>query len=403
MTRKKAIILGAVAVGVIVIVLANLKLSYEEAVRVEIAKVEKGRIVEKVSGPGVVFAEASVEISSSVMGRITELAVKEGQSVRKGDVLLRIDDSQYRARLNQAEAGHQGSLARVELAGARLEDAEREMQRVVALSEAGLVSERELQASKTAYAVAKADLDAARNGGEEARAGSVAAEDDLSKTMIPAPISGTVTSLNVEQGEIAITGTMNNPGTVLMTISNLDTMEVRADIDETDVAKIHPGQAVEISVDAFADTLLAGAVSVVGSSSSSAKSYSASSDQRATFEVRIRITDYVPGLRPGMATTVDIVTAARDSAVHVPMQALVARDAGKAEAKKETEGVFTVEKSRSKFVPLRTGISDDKNIEILGQLSPGQDVVVGPFKVLRDLEDSTKVKVTQAKAAKAKE
>jgi HlyD family secretion protein len=403
MTWKKAIILGAVAVGVIVIVLANLKLSYEEAARVEIGKVEKGRIVEKVSGPGVVFAEASVEISSSVMGRVTELAVKEGQSIRKGDVLLRIDDSQYRARLNQAEAAHQGSLARIELARARLEDAEREMQRVISLSEASLVSERELQTSKTAYAVAKADLDAAWNAGEEARSGLVAAEDDLSKTMIPAPISGTVTSLNVEQGEIAITGTMNNPGTVLMTISNLDTMEVRADIDETDVAKVRPGQAVEISVDAFADTLLAGAVSVVGSSSSSARSYSASSDQRATFEVRIRITDYVPGLRPGMATTVDIVTAATDSAVFVPMQALVARAAGKAGAKKETEGVFTVEKSRSKFVPLRTGISDDKNIEILGNLSPGQDVIVGPFKVLRDIEDSTKVKVAQAKAAKAKE
>lgn len=403
MTRKKAIIIAAVAVGVGAIVVANLRLSYEEAVRVEVAKVEKGRIVEKVSGPGVIFAEASVEISSSVMGRITDLAVKEGQSVRKGDVLLRIDDSQYRARLNQADAGHRGALARIELARARLEDAEQEMRRVTTLSEASLVSERELQSSRTAYAVAKADLDAARNGGDEARAGFVAADDDLAKTIIPAPISGTVTSLNVEQGEIAITGTMNNPGTVLMTISNLDTMEVRADIDETDVAKVHSGQTVEISVDAFADTLLAGTVSVVGSSASSAGSYSAASDQRATFEVRIRITDYVPGLRPGMATTVDIVTAARDSAVSVPMQALVARDIGKAEVKKETEGLFTIEKSRSKFVPLRTGISDDKNIEILGNLGPGADVIIGPFKALRDLEDSTKVKVTQAKAAKARE
>jgi HlyD family secretion protein len=243
MTRKKAIIVGAVAVGVAAIVLANLKLSYEESVRVEVAKVEKGPIVEKVSGPGVIYAEASVEISSSVMGRITELAVREGQGVRRGDVLLRIDDSQYRARLTQAEAAHRGALARIELAGARLEDAGQEAARVVALSKTGLVSDRELQASKTALAVAKADLDAAREAGGEARAGFLVAKDDHDKTIIPAPIAGTVTSLNVEQGEIAITGTMNNPGTVLMTISNLDTMEVRADIDETDVAKVRPARA----------------------------------------------------------------------------------------------------------------------------------------------------------------
>ncbi|HVP58079.1 MAG TPA: efflux RND transporter periplasmic adaptor subunit [bacterium] len=402
MTRKKAIILAAIAVGVVAIVLANLKLTYEEAVRVEVAKVEKGPITEKVSGPGVVYAEASVSISSSVMGRITDLAVKEGQNVHKGEVLLKIDDSQYKAHLNQAEAAHKGALARMDLAKARLDDAEKELARVSALSQASLVSDRDSQSSKTAYAVAKADFDATRNASEEAKAGLVAAGDELDKTTIVAPISGTVTSLNVEQGEIAITGTMNNPGTVLMVISSLDTMEVRADIDETDVAKVRPGQRVEISVDAFADTLLAGVVSVVGSSSSSTKSYSTSSDQRATFEVRIRITDPVPGLRPGMATTVDIVTASKDSATYVPMQALVARDLGKAEPKKETEGVFTVEKSRSKFVPVRTGVSDDKNIEILGSLGQGSEVIVGPFKVLRDLADSTKVKVTQAKASKAK-
>jgi HlyD family secretion protein len=403
MTRKKAIILGAAAVGVAAIVIANLRVSYEEAVRVEVGKVEKAKLVEKVSGPGVVYAEASVEISSSVMGRITDLAVKEGQSVPKGNILLRIDDSQYKARLDQARAAHEGSLARIDLAKARLDDAEREMQRATSLAEASLVSNRELEAAKTAYVVAKADLEAARKAGDEGKAGLVTAEDDLDKTMIRAPISGTVTSLNVEQGEIAITGTMNNPGTVLMTISNLDTMEVRADIDETDVAKVRPGQPVEISVDAFADTLLGGVVSVVGSSSSSAKSYATSTDQRATFEVRIRIADGVPGLRPGMATTVDIVTASRDSAVCIPMQALVAREVGKAEAKKETEGVFTVEKSRSRFVPLRTGISDDKNIEILGDLAPGTEVIIGPFKTLRDLQDSTKVKVTKTKPVKARE
>lgn len=392
MNRKRALIIAAIAVGLGAVVIANLKTSYESPVKVDVEPVKAGRIVEKVSGPGVIYAESSVKVSSSIMGRIIRLAVKEGQDVTTGDVLLRIDPSQYEARLKQAEAAYKASLARIDLARARLEDARSETNRVDALSQSGLVSERDVGTSRTNLAVADADLDAAIEASGEAKAAVMAAQDDLDKTVILAPISGTVTSLNVEEGEIVITGTMNNPGTVVMTISNLDTMEVRADIDETDVAKVRPGQMAEISVDAFADTTLAGVVSVVGSSSSSAQAYAASSDQRATFEVRIRVTDHLSGLRPGMATTVDVVTAAKDSVPYVPIQALVSRELGEGEAKKESDGLFMVAAGRSKFVPISTGISDDKNIEILGAVSTGSDVIVGPFKVLRDLEDSTKVK-----------
>ena len=382
---------------VAVIVIANLRLSYRGAVEVEVAEVETGPVIEKVSGPGVIYAESQVKISSSVMGRVTRLAVKEGAVVEAGDLLLEIDASQFRAGVNQAEAGYRAALARAELARANLEEVRSEAGRVNALAGSGLVSEREVEAATTALAVSEAEVRASDETVGEAKAAVVAARDYLDKTTIAAPISGTVTSLNVEQGEIVITGTMNNPGTVVMTISNLDTMEVRADIDETDVAKVRPGQAVEINVDAFADTTLSGTVSVVGSSSSSARSFSASSDERAIFEVRIRILDNLPGLRPGMATTVDIVTAERDSVPLIPIQALVARETGEGEAKAETEGVFTVEQSRARFVPLHTGISDARNIEVLGGLTSSDKVVVGPFKVLRDLEDSTRVKATEAK------
>jgi HlyD family secretion protein len=396
-TRRKAIVIAAVAVGVAAIVIANLRLSYQGAVGVEVAKVKTGPVVEKVSGPGVIYAESQVKISSSVMGRVTRLAVKEGSSVRAGDLLLEIDASQYRAGVNQAEASCRAAVARAELARANLEEARSEATRVQALAGSGLVSGRDVESATTSLAVAEAELRASEEAVGEGRATLAAAKDYLDKTIITAPISGTVTSLNVEQGEIVITGTMNNAGTVVMTISNLDTMEVRADIDETDVAKVCPGQEVEINVDAFADTTLSGVVSVVGSSSSSARSFSASSDERAIFEVRIRIINDLPGLRPGMATTVDITTAERDSVPYIPIQALVSREAGRGDAKAETEGVFTVEQSRARFAPLRTGISDAKNIEVLGGLEGGDDVVVGPFKVLRDLEDSTRVKATEAK------
>ena len=392
MSKKRILIIGAIAVGLAAVVIANLRTSYEGAIKVDVEPIKNGRIVEKVSGPGVIYAESSVKVSSSIMGRITHLAVQEGADVKEGDVLLQIDPSQYEARVKQAEAAYKASLARIDLARARLDDARGESNRVDALSESGLVSERDVSTSRTNFTVAGADLQAAIEASGEAKAGLLAAQDDLDKTVILAPISGTVTTLNAEEGEIVITGTMNNPGTVVMTISNLDTMEVRADIDETDVAKVRPGQDVEISVDAFADTTLAGLVSVVGSSSSSAQAYSVSSDQRATFEVRMRIIDHLPGLRPGMATTVDVVTAVKDSVPYVPIQALVSREVGEGEAAKESEGLFLVADGRSKFMPISTGISDDKNIEILDAIAPGSDVIVGPFKVLRDLEDSTKVK-----------
>ena len=261
-----------VAVAITVVVIVNVKLSYEPSTEVEVETVGKGGIIEKVSGPGVVHAESSVKISSSVMGRITRLAVKEGDPVEKGSVLLTIEASQYRARLDQAQAAHRAALARLELALAESLDARAESDRTRRLAKNDLVSGRELEVAGTALAVARAGVDAAAEATREASASLEAARDDLEKTVITAPISGTVTSLNVEEGEIAITGTMNNPGTVLMTISDLDTMEVRAEIDETDVARVQPDQEVEVSVDAFPDTVLAGTVSVIGSSSSAARS-----------------------------------------------------------------------------------------------------------------------------------
>jgi HlyD family secretion protein len=264
------------------------------------------------------------------------------------------------------------------------------MDRIARLYERDLVPEEERDRAENT-------LMRARESVRRAEATLSAYRDDLEKTVISSPIAGTVTGLNVEEGEIVITGTMNNAGTVLMTISGLDTMEVRAEIDETDVARVNTGQEVEISVDAFPDTILAGVVSVVGSSTSFTSGYGTSTGERATFDIRIRILDYLPGLRPGMTTTVDIITAEADSVSNVPLQALVLRDWGDGEDKKETEGIFTIIEGRARFRPVRTGISDDKNIEIHEDLGEEVQVVTGPFRVLRDLEDSVKVKITKTK------
>ena len=382
MTKKKLLILLAIVVVVAVIVIVNIKSSYESSVGVEVTPVKPADLVERVSGPGVIYAEASVKVSSSVMGRISALRVKDGSRVAAGDVLVEIEAAQYEARHSQARADYRIALS-------RRDEAQKDMDEKKRLFERDLLSTRDLDRAETALAQAEESV-------RRAEATLRAYQDDLEKTVISSPIAGTVTGLNVEEGEIVITGTMNNAGTVLMTISGLDTMEVRAEIDETDVARVNTGQEVEISVDAFPDTVLAGVVSVVGSSTSFTSGY-VSTGERATFDIRIRILDYLPGLRPGMTTTVDIITARADSVSNVPLQALVLRDWGGEDDQEETEGIFTVIEGRARFKPVRTGISDDKNIEIYGDLDEDVQVVTGPFRVLRDLEDSVKVKITKTK------
>ncbi len=397
MTKKKLLIFLAIAVVVAVIVIVNIKMSYEPSVGVEVTPVKPADLVERVSGPGVIYAEASVKVSSSVMGRISALRVKDGARVDAGDVLLEIEAAQYEARLNQAQADHEAALAGLEQSQAGLKEARTELERSERLDKDNLVSTRELDQSKYNLLVAESGVRAAKAVVRRAAATLSAYRDDLDKTVISSPIAGTVTGLNVEEGEIVITGTMNNAGTVLMTISGLDTMEVRAEIDETDVARVATGQEVEINVDAFPDTVLSGVVSVVGSSTSFTSGYGVSSRERATFDIRIRILDDLPGLRPGMTTTVDIITAEAESVFNVPLQALVLREWGKEDDKEETEGIFTVDDGRARFRPISAGISDDKNIEIYEDLGEDVQVVTGPFKILRDLEDSVKVKITKTK------
>ena len=257
-------------------------------------------------------------------------------------------------------------------------------------------------------------LDPAKNRGTIFQAGLGAVSDQLEKTMFYSPMDGVVTRLNVEEGENVVTGTMNAPGTVIMTISDLASMEVEVEIDETDIVDVEIGQQAEIEVEALTDTLLPGVVTEVGNSGIT--SMAGTQEEVTNFLVTVLVSDTHVALRPGMSATVEIVTAEHVDALNVPIQAIVSRTQSELEERagdeekdekdkpkkkrseredeEEMEGVFVVdENDQAQFVPVITGIADELSIEVTGELEEGQKLVSGPYKVLRKLKVGEDLKV----------
>jgi HlyD family secretion protein len=405
------LIIGAGLVLVIFIIIAVAS-NQEKLIPVTVEQPQKGKIISIVTANGKVEAETDVNISADVMGRITNLPVVEGQHVKRGDLLVEIDRTQKEADVAQMRAA---------LASARvnLEQAELNFGRQEPLHERGGISDAE-------YDLAKTELDRARAAVAQAEANLARAEDQLAKCTIRAPISGTITTLNSEEGENVIIGTMNNLGTVIMVISDLSKIVVKADVDETDIARLALAQDVKISLDAFPDTTFVGKVTDIGNA---AKLTGVAQEQVTNFEVTILITDKVPNIKPGMNATVDITTDIRNDVVKIPIQAVVMREdtalnkkedekkvgsmtteanaeesvetleeenSGEA-GEKEIEGVFVVKDNTAEFVPVTTGISDQQYIEIKSGLNPDQKVITGSYKTLRTLRDGDKVKPSEKK------
>jgi len=397
--RRNALILIGLAAIVVVALLVGQGIERKDTTDVTVDRVERATIVSKVSGPGRVRAETTVQISSSLMGRIVDLRVDEGDVVSEGDLLLRLDDVYYSSQVEQARAGVERTRAELTKAKRELQDAEEQFAKE-------LISEKE----HSDFVAVEASY---RQALEEARALLRAAEDQLDKTVFYSPIDGVITSLAVEEGENVVTGTMNQPGTVIMTISDLSNMEVEAEIDETDIVDVAVGQGAEVDVEALADTLLAGEVTEVGNSGIASM---AGTEQEVTnFLVTVLLDDVHPGLKPGMTATVDVVTATRENALNVPIQSVVSRapselekeDEGDSEEKPrssrsqkdeedEIEGVFVVsEEDQAQFVPVTTGVADELSIEVEGDLKEGQRVVSGPYRVLRTLKNGQDLKVEE--------
>jgi HlyD family secretion protein len=407
--RNKIIIGAAVLVLIVVIVLLNLSRSGEKVYKVEADKVKKGDIVSVVTGSGKVQAKKDVKISATVPGVIISLPVKDGDMVKKGQLLVQIDPSEYKSTVAQA-------TAQLNSAKANLEQAKLLHERQQKLFEKSLTSKEQYDASLTQYDVTKAQYD-------QSQASLRQAEDLLAKTTITAPMGGKITELLKKEGEM-VTGATYNP-TEIMTISDLSAFEVEVEVDETDIAETKLGQEAKIKIDAFPDTTFKGEVSEIGNTAK-ITGYS-TQDQVVNFLVKVLLLDEVSGIKPGMSASVDITTASHKDVLNIPIAAVVLREEkkdtlntklkeGKAEAlassekedkdkkkKKELEGVFLVEKGRAKFVPIKSDIADQQNIEIVSGLKEKDQIITGSYKILRTLKDGDKIKIEKKVSIEKKE
>ncbi|MDI6738803.1 MAG: efflux RND transporter periplasmic adaptor subunit [Candidatus Edwardsbacteria bacterium] len=406
--KKSWLIAGGIAVALAALIIGNVARG-SKRLSVQVAKVKKGQIVSTVSAPGNVKAETEVKLSAYVMGKITRLPVKEGDQVRKGQVLVQIDPANYAAQAKQVKAS-------LELSQASLSQSELVYKRNKELHDKGLLSQESFEQVSTDYRLNQARLTQAEAALDQAR-------DNLDKTTIVSPINGTVVALNVEVGEVVVTGTMNNAGSVIMTVADMAQMEVEAQVDESDVRDIKVGQPAEVTVDAIPNRTFKGEVSEVGNAAIASAS-SGSSSASVNYTVRIRILDKSTDLKSGMSANVEITTANKKDVMVIPIQSVVMRKLeaerksgekkgnrgfkgtladeasgeGKRNKEKEQETVYVLSGGRAKITPVVTGSSDQENIEVVSGLAEDQQVIKGPFRVLRNLKHNDKVKIDKTAA-----
>ncbi|HWM94234.1 MAG TPA: efflux RND transporter periplasmic adaptor subunit [Thermoanaerobaculia bacterium] len=362
---------------------------------VQMAKVERQDIQAKVSANGKIQAQKKVDISATIPGQITRLAVEEGDRVEKGQFLLQIDAANPRAAARSNEFSMQALRGDVESSRAALAQARDDLRRAEKNYQSGIVPAAELERARTAVRTSQAVVQAAERRVEQARASLEGAQDTLAKTTIRSPMTGIVTARRVEEGEVAVIGVQNSPGTVLLTISDMSVVEAELEVDETSIPSVKLGQEARVRLDAYPNQTFRGVVTEVGSSP-----LVNLANQAIKFNVKVRVENPPPDVKPGLSARADILTGFRGKVLVVPLQALVVREAektGTQETRAEQEGVYLVESDKVRFQPLKTGLIGDLAIEVVEGLKGGETVVTGPFKALRTVNPGDAVTLEKPK------
>ncbi len=398
--RKRTLIVLGVILVIALIIVFNLRSQREKTVKVTVSKVGTNDLTSIISASGEVKPKKNVEISALVPGRIIKIGVEEGDVVKAGDFLLKLDSTQYEAVAEGNRASIRTFRSQLVQDEARFRKDKGAYERQKRLFDEQLISFDQLETAKLQYDVSTAQVRGIKSQIENAEASLKSTMDNLNKTTFVSPIDGMITSLRVEEGEMAIIGTMNNPGTVLLTIADLSVMEVEVEVDETDVVGVQLGQPANVRVDAYPDAVFKGKVTEIGSSA--LQKATATAQESKDFKVVVTLEDPAHKLKPGLSASADIITAEKKGVLAVPISSLVLREKPveskeKKEAEEE-EGVFAIEAGRVKFRTVAKGITGGMNIEIVSGLKEGQEIVTGPYNALRDLKDGTLIKSDVKKA-----
>jgi HlyD family secretion protein len=390
-----------------------------KATEVRVEKVEKRDLVASVTASGQVRAQMKVDVAADITGRITRLAVKEGDNVQKGQLLLQIDPQEFEAALQRSEAQLANTKASFAQATANLQQAQNSYKRSqdIRASNPNLVSAQDLEQLKTSVDVNTAVVEAARHNVEQAEAGVKDAKVRLAKTTLYAEMAGRVTRLVVEQGETAIQGTMNRDAATLLTISDMSVLETKVKVDETDVSRIQIGDSTVVQLDAFPDTTFVGRVVKISNSSVRGATATATGDQAIDYEVTIRLVNPPKDTKPDFSATAKIITDMVTSKLSIPIIALTVREnealnssdtaqipgrtpTKQVGAKKDVEGVFVVgADNKVTFKPVKVGIAGEKYFEVLSGLNGDERIVAGTYQAIRELKDGTLIREAPATPA----
>lgn len=409
-SKKKLFIFGGLVLLVLILIIVVLVGgSKENIILVQVEKVQKRNITQTVTATGTIDPEFKVLITPEVTGEIISLPVKEGDVVKKGQLLIKIKGDQYMAQKDRLEASLKSSEASLQMRDAELNRVTLEYDRAKELHSKALASDSELETAQANYLTAKASYDAAAANVLQSKAQLREVMDILYKTTIYSPMDGIVTQLNVELGE-RVLGSGFSQGTNIMTVADLNNMEAVVDVDENDVVLVSIGDTANVTVDAFGDKIFHGVVKEIGNSAK--QTGLGTQEQVVNFSVKIKLIDLDPNLRPGMSCNANIETETVSDVLSVPIQSVTARtdvpvkdDSTKAEQKEENgnemmkskkpkEVVFLVNNGKAKIVVVETGISDDNYLEIKKGVEEGDEVVSGSYRAIsRELEDGSIIRV----------
>jgi len=412
-SKKKLFIFGGLGLLLLVILLLVVfSGNKEEIVSVQTEKVDKRNVTQVVSATGKINPVYQVKISAEATGEIVDLAVREGDVVRKGQLLLRIKPDNYEAQRNMAVARLDQAKSSLSSTKAQLDKVESDYKRIQGLAQKKLASDSELETAKSTYLQTLSNYESSKSGVTQAEASLKDAITNLNKTIVYSPMNGTISKRNIDLSE-RVLGSGFSPGTEMLTVADLSKMEATVNVDENDVVLISVGDTAKVHVDAFSDKTFKGVVTQIGNSA--VTKGLGTQDEVVNFEVKVLIVNAGNSIRPGMSCDADIETEKKQNVLTVPIQSVTARidkpitgtsqgvqpenevKVKKDRSNKPKEVVFVIKENKTKMIEVKTGISDDTYIEILSGLKGDEEVVSGPYRAIsKELEDGSKVSM-QAK------